>query len=245
MSSVNESGHIINVSNLQDIISYCSSYGTSYKPTQSTIQLAALQQLYTDAKNAINELAAKQAAYKNAVNTRNITFEPLKKLSTRILNAYIACGTSEQNIANVRYYINKIRGVRKTKALSAADATTSSTETTSHSNSQKGFDNLVGHYTNLLALLSLDELYQPNEYELSIKGLQDLVVDLETKNNAVINTTTTLSNARIDRNDVLYDDEDGLVERVSHVKKYVKSVFGTSSSQFKQVNSIHFRSMIK
>ena len=63
---------------------------------------------------------------------------------------------------------------------------------------------------------------------------------MSTKNTAVINATTDLSNARINRNKVLYFKSTGLYDIAQEVKKYVKSVFGASSPQYKQVSKIKF-----
>ena len=246
MSSYNETGHFKNVSNFEDLIAYCSAYGSNYNPAQTTIQLSALQQFQLNALNCINSLYAKNAAYKNAVSARIIAFDPLKKFSTNVLNAYMSFGPNDQNISNVKYYVNKIRGNAK-KKVKTADATngTATTEAVTHSTSQQSFDSMVEHYSGLISLLSTDSLYQPNEYELSIKGLQDLLGSLKAKNTDVINAQTALNNARIERDEMLYADSDGLVDKATYVKKYVKAIFGSSSSQFKQISSIKFKATSK
>jgi len=71
--------------------------------------------------------------------------------------------------------------------------------------------------------------------------LQTLLAELKAKNTGVINTYTAYSNARIDRNKVLYTDNTGLVDLALEVKKYVKSVFGAGSPQYKQVSGIKFK----
>lgn len=49
-----------------------------------------------------------------------------------------------------------------------------------------------------------------------------------------------LSNARISRNKTFYDAETGLVKLSGDVKKYVKSVYGAISPEFKQVSGLSF-----
>lgn len=64
--------------------------------------------------------------------------------------------------------------------------------------------------------------------------------DLAVKNTAVITATTDLSNGRIARNKVLYLPKTGLYDIAQEVKKYVKSVFGATSPEYKQVSGIKF-----
>ena len=71
-------------------------------------------------------------------------------------------------------------------------------------------------------------------------ALQTLLADFKTKNEAVKNTQMLLSNARISRNKYFYDKENGLVKVAANVKKYVKSVFGAASPEYKQVSGLSF-----
>ena len=43
------------------------------------------------------------------------------------------------------------------------------------------------------------------------------------------------------RNDEMYNPTTGLVQTSKDVKKYARSIFGSSSPQFKQLNSIEFK----
>ncbi len=79
-------------------------------------------------------------------------------------------------------------------------------------------------------------LYTPNEADLKVTALSTLYNELKTKNSAVVTATTPLSIARIARNDVLYKNITGLLDIASDVKTYIKSVFGTTGAQFKQVS---------
>jgi len=63
---------------------------------------------------------------------------------------------------------------------------------------------------------------------------------MKVANTAAIGTNTVLSNARIERDKVLYKPETGLVDIVDDVKKYVKSLFGASTPQYKQISGLKF-----
>lgn len=243
MASTSETGHAKNVSNFDELISYALGYGATYNPSKATIKVTALQTLATNAKGAITAVNAAQPAYSNAVSARESAFEPLSKLATRILNALKATDTTTQVDESATTLIRKIQGTRATpkkteaqlKAL--ADAGTVVTES---STSQMSYDNRLDNFDKLIKLLTSVTLYAPNEADLKVTALTTLYTDLKTKNTAVVTATIPLSNARISRNDILYKTNVGLVDIASDVKVYVKSVYGASSPQYKQISKLKF-----
>jgi hypothetical protein len=102
------------------------------------------------------------------------------------------------------------------------------------------YDSRLENLDKLIALLTSVELYNPNEEELKVTSLTALYNDLKAKNTDVVTATIQLSNARISRNDVLYKPLTGLVDIAFDTKIYIKSVFGASSPQFKQVSKLNF-----
>ncbi len=50
MASTSETGHAKNVANFEDLISFCTSYGTANNPSKAAIQLPALNTLYSNAQ---------------------------------------------------------------------------------------------------------------------------------------------------------------------------------------------------
>jgi hypothetical protein len=71
------------------------------------------------------------------------------------------------------------------------------------SSSQLSFDNRIDNLDKLINLLGSIPEYNPNETELQVASLTTLLEDLRTKNDAAIDATTPLSNARIARNNIL------------------------------------------
>ncbi|MDP3556115.1 MAG: hypothetical protein Q8T03_02005 [Bacteroidota bacterium] len=100
---------------------------------------------------------------------------------------------------------------------------------------------MVEHYSKLIDLLTSIPAYNPNENDLKLTALNSLLTSMKTSNTSVINAYTTWSNARIVRNDLLYKKITGLVDVAQECKNYVKSIFGASSSQYKQVSKIKFK----
>ena len=244
MASTSETGHAKNVANFNELIAFITGYGATYNPTKSSIKLTALQDLALEAKASIDTVNSALPAYSNAVSAREAAFEPLSKLTTRVMNAVKATDTTQQVDESARTLVRKIQGKRataKTTEAEKAAATAEGKDIKEKSSSQMSYDNRLDNLDKLIQLLSSIPLYTPNEAELKVASLKNLYTDLKTKNTAVINATTTLSNARISRNETLYKADIGLVDTALDVKTYIKSLFGATSPQYKQISKLEFK----
>lgn len=243
MASTSETGHAKNVANFDELISFVTGYRETYNPSKATIKLDALKALSDHAKNSINAVSSMEPAYKSAVAAREVVFIPLSKLTTRIMNSIKATDTTVQVDENARTLVRKIQGVRATakktedekKALAEKGK-----EVVEISTSQMSYDNRLDNFFKLIQLLSSVPEYSPNEKELKIEHLNTILDDLKAKNAAVVESYIPLSNARIRRNDLLYKENSGLYDVALDVKNYIKSVFGATSPQYKQVSKIKF-----
>ena len=229
MTSTSESGHQKNVANFDELISFATGYGSTYKPTKTSLSIDALKALSEQAKAAHIAVVSADAALKSAVAAREAAFLPLSKLSTRILNSIMA---------------SQIQGVRasakKTDQQKEALAEHGK-KVVEISSSQMGFDSRLDNLFKLIQLLLSIPEYNPNEEELKIAYLNTLMEDLKLKNAAVIEKTIPLSNARISRNNILYKDDTGLCDMAMNVKTYLKSLFGPTSLEYKQISSLSFK----
>ena len=243
MASTSETGHAKNVANLDELISFVGGYGAVYNPSKPAIKLPALQALSTAAKAAIGAVNSALPAYSNAVSAREVAFEPLSKLTTRIINALKATDTTTQVDESAQTLARKIQGARATAKKTEAEKTALATEgtvVTEISSSQMSYDSRLDSLDKLLKLLTSVPLYAPNEADLKVTALTTYYNDLKAKNAAVVTATVPLSNARISRNDILYKTNTGLVDIAFDVKVYVKSVFGATSPQYKQISKLKF-----
>ena len=100
---------------------------------------------------------------------------------------------------------------------------------------------LTENFSALIDLVSSVPSYAPNETELTTASLTTFHGNLQTANTNVIKAEVAYSNARISRNNFLYEENTGLVEIASDVKNYVKAIFGATSPQYKQVSGIKFK----
>ena len=238
-----ETGHAKNVANFEDLISFCTGYGASYNPSKSAIKLLALNTGRTDAANTLAAVNTAHQPWSNAVNAREIVFEPLSKLITRVVNALDASDVTKQVVDNAKTIARKIQGKRATPKNTTAPTDPAAPVEENSKNisaSQMSFDNRIANMDKLIQLLSAQTGYVPNETDLTTAALTTFLTNMRTTNTTAINAFTPLSNSRIERNKTLYQAETGLVDVAGDVKKYVKSVFGGTSPQYKQVSGLKF-----
>lgn len=243
MTNTSETGHAKNVTNLESLITSIIALETSYNPSRDSIKLTSLQTLLTASTESLNAVNIAQAAYSNAVAARKVAFEPFSKLITRVMNSFKASGASTQVVQSARTIVRKLQGRRASakiteeekKALEAEGK-----EVNQISASQMSFDNRIENFDRLIMLLSSIPLYNPNEAELKVETLKALHNQLKEKNTEVILPIVQLSNSRIARNKILYSENTGLVDVALDSKTYIKSIFGATSPQYKQISKLRF-----
>ena len=243
MASTTETGHANNVANFESLIISATAFGTSYNPSKESIKLTALQILLTNSKETLNSLNISQSAYSNAVAARESAFEPFSKLITRVNNALKASDTTVQVDDSAQTIVRKLQGRRASakitdeekKALEAEGK-----EVNQISATQLSYDSRLENLDKLIMLLESVPYYKPNEEDLKVESLKTLQADLRAKNNDVVVASIQLSNARIARNELLYKPLIGLVDTAFDFKVYIKSVFGATSPQYKQISKLKF-----
>ena len=241
MASTSETGHAKNVANFDRLISFCTGYGATYNPVKDSLTLPKLQDLATKAQTDLLTCKTTKAEFDIKTNNRQAAFKDLRQHSTKITNALSGVGASEAIIKDAQTINKKIQGARSTpnKPTSADTPPTDSEKTIS--TSQQSYDSLIDHFTKYIELLSQEPLYTPNETELQIANLQLRLTAMKNANTATIDSYTAWSNARIQRNQTLYNPLTGLVQTASDVKKYVKSIYGATSPQYKQISDLQFK----
>ena len=244
MAIISESGHTKNVTNLESLITAIKTYGASYNPSKASIKIPALQALLTAANESVNELNDAQSVYSNSVAVREYAFQPFSKLITRTGNSLKATDAIAQVNDSAKTIIRKLQGRRagtkltdeEIKALEAEGK-----EVNQISVSQMGYDTRLYNFDKLISLLKTVPEYNPNEEELKTDSLKLYHTDLKAKNDNVVTASSQLDLARNNRNEILYKPLTGLVDVATDAKTYVKSVFGASSPQYRQISRLSFK----
>lgn len=233
-----ETGHAKNVANFEDFISFVTAYGATYNPTKASIKLANLNAIFTQAKSDITNVMNKTVAFNNTSNVRATLFEPLQKLSTRLVQALSSTDATKELIKDAKTVNRKLQGKRSKAIETTTDPNAPAPNTISAS--QQSYDQLIEHFGKLIEILKSEPTYVPNETELKIATLNTQLTALKTANTNVTTAYTAVSNSRIARDKTLYKEKTGMYDVTLDVKNYVKSLYGISSPEFKQLSKIKF-----
>ncbi|HBL78408.1 MAG: hypothetical protein A2W90_15870 [Bacteroidetes bacterium GWF2_42_66] len=243
MNTNSETGHAKNVANFEQLVLNCTSYGRAYNPGNPALSLEALNTLLSEGKQCLTSIHTVQASLAKALSEREVAFEPFSKLATRIANAVRSSASSPQADTQVIAIIRKLQGRRAAPKMTEEEkqaASSEGKEVVEISASQMSFTNRIANFDKLIELLKSIREYTPNESDLTVTALTTYHQDLTTKNQAVINAEISVSSLRITRNNLLYKETTGMIDVAAAVKTYIKSVFGATSPQYKQISSLKF-----
>ena len=243
MASTYETGCIQNVANFETLISYITAFGTDYNPSKNSLTIPELQKILFEAKVSLNTVNVAFSAHSNAAAARESAFEPLSKLVTRANNALKATDTTTQVDDSAKTIVRKLQGTRASAKLTDEEKKAleaEGKEVNQISNSQMGFNDRIENFDKFITLLSSIPNYAPNEEDLKTASLSTYRDSLKSKNAEVLPTEVQLSNARIARNDIQDRPLTGLVDIAFDAKVYIKSVFGATSPQYKQISKLAF-----
>lgn len=237
---MSEVGHARNLQNFQSLISFVTGYGGAYKPSNAQIALAQLTAAFALADTAMDGVTSTLGVNKTAINSRQNIFDPLRTTVSRTVNYYASTGAADNSIEDVKSLKRKIDG-KRASAKPVDDPNTPENEAlNAHSAAQTSYTQRVEHLDNMIAIYQGDALYAPNEADLTIAALQTLSTNMKASTQAVIDSYTDISNARLERTDTMYDGPTCLFNLQKMVKAYVKGLFGPSSAEYKQLSGLKF-----
>jgi len=243
MKATNGSGHEQNVTNLNVVISCVSTYGTRYNPSVTALTIPELNKLYLRALDANDAATVSEVAEKNARAARNNKFEGIDDKVTRIANAVRICGATPQIIDQVETIVRELRAKRATDKLTDEEIAAEKAkgndvkQVTLH---QGTYDRRLINFGKLAQLLVTIPQYKPNEPELTTEAINAAYTEYKTLNDAVITAIARNKASDIARLEILEADNTGLIDIALAAKQYVKSVFGATSPQYKQISNIPF-----
>ena len=242
MASTSETGHAKNVANFFDLAAFVNGYGIRYNPSKAVLKHSNLLLIHTAAKQVLKKVVDSKTDYKTAVNARADEFADVSEYATQIVNALESSDATERTIEDAKGFLRKIRGERASKKK---EATEGEPKPVTHSASQTSFDQVIQHMDGIASILKNEPSYAPNEEELRTSAVYDKIEKLNDANNAVATADEAISNARLQRDNILYHNPDALTTVAAGVKSYTKSVFKANSPEFKQISGISFRTYKK
>jgi hypothetical protein len=234
-----ETGHNKNVTNFETLIIACTGFGAPYNPSNPSITIPVLATQHLDAKASVKDVKTTETPFNSVEGQRKTIFKPLKPTSTKVLNALKGASAPATVIADAETINRKIQGKRADNTPEVTPA--GETPSDKNSVSQQSYDMLIDHFEKLIELADVEPVYNPNEEPLKIINLTTYKTELETINTAVKTAYTPYKTAMQTRDIKLYAPQTGIVDTAQTVKNYVKSVFGATSPQYKQISKLVFR----
>lgn len=239
MSSTSEKGHATIVANFEKLISFVRTFGSTYNPSKSRLHLANLESMLLVANDTLSNIIDNTTMYNNKVSDRKISFAPLKSLASRLVNALELTDANEEVIADAKGFKRKIQG-KRAKALPIATMDATDTKPNKHSISQQSYVYKVQHFASLLSILQNESSYAPNETELQIAHLESMRRELALRNSEVHTAFSLITQARNQRNEILYTNIESICDIAAEVKKYIKIAYGMKSNQYNNIKSLSF-----
>ncbi len=231
----NETGHCVNEAHFCTTVDYCVAKDTAYNPALDVIKLVNLQAKKGSIRGAMKEHGLKAAAWGRCVNEREAVYEPVNKLMTRIRNAVIVSEVTQQLKDDVHGIVNEILGVRKSPKMEMTPEDPSIPTDKSIkqiSAAQTGYDNKLGNVTRLYNVLSIEPKYIPNEDDIKVTAIADLISNMTDKNAAVSTALAPMKYAMDARNKELYEKDKGGNELISKVRTYFKAAYGSNCPEY-------------
>ena len=241
-----ESTHFKNLANVDKLIDFVTQLGTTYNPSNPQLTVAGLTTLKTQLTTDYNNWTSKFITYKADTNTREITFKPIDKLCTAILDNVKMIEIKFSQGAKVTKIHGNSRKTTKTDVAKAtnpntlAPVTEEVTAPVTISTTQQSFDSLIANFDKLVQQAQSVSSYTPNETNIQVANLQTLHTTLNTVNLNAITATNAVNLARNQRNMSFYAKSTGLCDIAKKVKLYVRQVYGTTSPEYHQIVAVKF-----
>ncbi len=247
--SKSETGYAVNVRMFEKLKLFCKKLGAKFNPPAgSGILLADLDAKETAIKAADLVYHEKTPALILAVNKRMDQMKPIDKLFTKVKNVVMVCDVAQSLKDDVSNYVREIHGNRaKVKVvMDPADPSVPTDGTVVQiSASQQGFDNKLDNAYKCYWLLKAEPNYLPNEPELTIAKIGDVLDELKDLNTSVADIEPEVTLARLARNKEMYEDIKGGNELASKIRKYIKAVYGGNSTIYHEVCKFKFTKLAK
>jgi hypothetical protein len=222
--------------NFEQMVTSVIYMGAGYKPVRTILKVPGLQGLLASGKGVLGQVSVAESATNREIAERAVLFAPLQGRGTKLSNTLYALSPESPMQNSVDADLRKLRGQRASEVPTNPDGTPGNT----HSVSEGSYAMQVKYFTDMINNAAQDPLYVPEEEEMTLTELRAYRDALLAANSAVKNAEEALKQARINRDEVLFGEPNGLVPVALQVKAYVKGAFGAKSPQYKLISGLKF-----
>ncbi len=235
MASNIETGHAINISNFKLMIDRCAVI-PNYNPSNIDLTIGNMTMRWQTADTAHQTLLTAVQSSKNPINSREILYKPINKLTTKALNYFESTKASKQVKKDAKGLADKIRGFN-TKIPKLGDGTPDPNHV---SQSHQSFVQKQDTFKQLIDLFNSDPNFIPNEPELTMPSLVALNASMKSANDNIGTIIAPVLSARVTRDNALYQEETGMLDIAAACKDYIKGLLGSNANS-RLITGIRFR----
>ncbi len=229
--------HVKNMQALDKVIRICTGLGGTYNPVQQNLRLETLINLLNNASNADESVSKARSAYEIATNHREVLFEGVPSLVSRVLSELKSSNVLEQTVADARTIVRKLTG-RKASRDPVPIEPEGQEQINKRRAGGRSFVAVANTCGKLLQNIKDEPNYNPATPDLTIESLQRMVDKLYAANNQVEDASIAYFNARMKRNNVFYLEVGNVCNTTQAVKQKVKAIFGHTSETYNAVAKV-------
>lgn len=238
MASLSETGHAKNVAGFEELIRRAEAAGTAYNPARQALTITCLKAQADEAREALTAVSRALPVYASAVDARQSSRKAIGKLVTRAYNMFRSLVNDPAHTESALTFIRKIRGTGvKKRFLMGEDGI----QVRQRSVSQQSHDMVSQHFEQFIEILAAHPDYSPNENDLTIASLRNVLDGLISAGKNVTFCRAMLDEARTIRNNRLYARHSGIIDTARAVKMYVRGSMTPGTPQYKQILAIIFK----
>lgn len=224
--------HVKNAEAFTRVVNFCAGFGGMYNPGRPTLQIDALTSQVNQIQLALEAVKTAKANYDLHVNKRKQAFDLMPRILAGILRRLESAGTQREQLEDARAYVHQFNGASNRSRKPVASEAIESAPRQKDSTLQLAYAARVAAFSKLVAALKTEPLYQPYETGYKIPELEATNQELTQLNQAVDEARKTWRMKLIDRNKLMYSQENSMLEISRAVKRYVRGLFGYDSGEF-------------
>ena len=240
MKSNSETGHYKNVVGLNALKVFAEGLGTEYTPQKDSLKFPNLVILVNDSTVVHNAVKDQINTVSLTVDNRQLVFENVKPLSTKVINTMGSTNVVPKTIIDAKFFNSKIQGIRIKKKAATKEG---EEESTNNSVSRQSYDSIYENFRGLNNLLQQDGNYEPEETDVNNVGLTIKENQMHAANQDIVVQLNDLSTKRTQRNNKFYVGDTCLIAVGRDFKKYIRGKYGVTSPQFAQIRNIIFKDL--
>jgi hypothetical protein len=191
-----------NVEAYSRLVSFCTGYGGKYQPGHPNLRIDALVANLENAQKAIKRVEITKSLFDGAVNSRKMEFEPIDTLASHIVRTLKNADANRETLKDARFFVRQIAGYSASnrQPMPSAQAEVK----VRRPNLQMAYVSKASWFSQLVQTVENQSLYTTNVEMLTKESLHEKVKRLESLNNQVITSYVEWSNARVERDKVLF-----------------------------------------